>query len=120
MTGKDLNFQIKHIGVNCSDDESALGFANFFEQNFMIEKVVGKDSIYAGPIVEVMKGNGRGDSGHIAVGTDDIYKAQEFLESKGFEFDNESIKYDENGSMIVIYMKQEISGFAIHLLQNNN
>ena len=28
----NLNFQIKHVGVNCEDDKKAIESANFFEK----------------------------------------------------------------------------------------
>ncbi len=118
MGHEDLNFKIMHVGVNCENEQSALQSADFFNSYFNIEKYLGKDSIYVGPTIELMKGQGLGVHGHIAVGTDDIYKSKEYLESLGLEFLNNSIKYDADGEMIVIYLKQEVAGFAIHLLQN--
>lgn len=34
----NLNFQIKHVGVNCEDDKKAIESANFFEKFFKIPK----------------------------------------------------------------------------------
>lgn len=114
----NLNFQIKHVGVNCEDDKKAIESANFFEKFFKIPKNIGKDSIYTGAEIEFMKSRVLGYHGHIAVGTDNIYMAKEYLESLGLEFFEDYIKYDEDGSMSVLYLKQEIAGFAVHLLQN--
>lgn len=118
MENKDLNFQVVHIGINGKDEQSAMQRADFFEQYFNIQKHIGKDSIYSGNILEFMKSQGLGVHGHIAVATDNIYKAKEYLESLGLEFNNDSVKYDEDGAMLVIYLKQEVAGFAIHLQQN--
>lgn len=118
MKYKDLNFQFKHVGVNSKDEKSAILFADFFTNYFNMPESIGKDSIFIESKIEIMKGPGFGEHGHIAIGTDNIHKAKELLESLGLEFLQDSKKYDENGEMILIYIKQEINGFAIHLLQN--
>ena len=40
-----------------------------------------------------------------------------YLEEKGFSFDEESIKHFSDGRVLVIYAKEQIGGFAIHLMQ---
>ena len=66
--------------------------------------------------VEAMKTPYLGKNGHIAVGTTDVAKAVEYLESQGVEFDMETAKY-KNDKMIAVYIKEEIGGFAVHLVQ---
>ena len=39
------------------------------------------------------------------------------LENRGVKFDYQSAKYDEQGNMIFIYLKDEIAGFAYHLVK---
>jgi 2-dehydro-3-deoxyphosphogluconate aldolase / (4S)-4-hydroxy-2-oxoglutarate aldolase len=36
---------------------------------------------------------------------------------QGVSFNQDSTKYDNNGNMAAIYFKDEIGGFAVHLLQ---
>lgn len=43
--------------------------------------------------------------------------ARRYLEEKGFSFDEESIKHFSDGRVLVIYAKEQIGGFAIHLMQ---
>lgn len=122
MTGKTnspekLNFEVVHIGLNTPDNEEALATANAFATLFGWQVKEGKDSIYAGPWLEMMKGRGRGTHGHIAVAVDDIQAAKAYLEKKGYAFATDSVKVDADGKMIVIYLKDEIAGFAVHLLQ---
>lgn len=118
MNNEDLYFEIIHLGINCKDEESASNSANLFEKYFNLPKQLGKDSIFSSSRIELMKNQGYGENGHIAMGTDNILKAKEYLESLGLEFIDDSIKYDEDGEMLLIYLKEEIEGFAIHLLQN--
>jgi len=114
---EELGFEVVHIGINCPDDLEAKKSAEFFLKFFAFPIKEGNDSIYASTFIELMKSTGRGKQGHIAIGTNDIIEAQKYLEEQGLEFDSDSVKYSNEGKPIVIYLKKEIAGFAIHLLQ---
>lgn len=58
------------------------------------------------------------EKGHIALGTNDIERAIYHLGKRGIEFDTDSIKHDSKGNMAAVYLKNEIGGFAIHLIRN--
>ena len=65
-----------------------------------------------------MKSPYLGKNGHIAVKTNYIERAVNYLSSVlGVEFDETTAKTDAKGNMKAIYLKEEIGGFAIHLLQ---
>ena len=67
--------------------------------------------------VEAMKKAGRGANGHLAVGTNSVVRAKNYLESvKGVKFAEDSAVV-KNGKLIAIYMEDEIGGFAVHLVQ---
>lgn len=114
---ENMNFEVVHLGINTTGDEMALAAAKMFGALFGWPVEPGKDSIYAGPRLEFMKSGGRGTHGHIAVAVDDIHAAKAYLENKGWAFAVDSAKYDAAGKLIVIYFQDEISGFAVHLLQ---
>ena len=65
---------------------------------------------------EVMKIPFRGKNGHIAIGCNNIRRARWHMERRGFVFDEESVIM-KNGKMRAIYLKDDIAGFAVHLLQ---
>ena len=113
----NIGFKVVHLGINASDPKTALATAQWFETFFGWPVEEGNQSIYAGPKLEIMKGGGRGTHGHIAVAVNDIHEAKAYLEGKGCTFQDESAKYDAEGNLIVIYFKDEIAGFAVHLLQ---
>ncbi len=113
---EELGFKVAHIGVNCADEESAKKTADFFNRIFGLPLKEGKSSIFASPMIEVMKGAGPGCCGHLAIGTNDLEKARKYLEGLGLEFDDQSVKYDSEGQPIAIYLKEEIAGFAVHIL----
>lgn len=113
---KMLGFQIKHVGINAKDEAEAEASANLFGAMFGFEKKVGNSSIFAGTGIEIMKTPYLGAHGHIAVQTNYVERAMWHLERQGFEFDMETAKYDAKGKMIAVYFKNEISGFAVHLV----
>ena len=114
---ENFGFMFSHIGVNCEDNAEAQQQAALLTALFGLPAADGKDSVYSGSSIELMKGSGRGKNGHIAIATDDICKAMKALEEKGFKFVESSAKYDDDGKMKVIYLEQEMAGFAVHLLQ---
>ena len=73
-------------------------------------------SIFAGTGIEVMKTPFRGAKGHIGIKTNFIERAKAYLEMQGFEFDPASANV-KDGQLKAIYLKDEIAGFAIHLVQ---
>ena len=47
----------------------------------------------------------------------DVYKRQvEYLSRQGILFNMETAKY-QDGKLILLYLKEEIGGFAVHLIQ---
>lgn len=114
---KMLNFQLVHIGVNCDDEQQAIATAKQFETLFGWGTKVGNSSVFAGTQVECMKGNGRGTHGHIAVSTGNVKRAVWQLSNQGIAFDESSFKYDASGRMTVAYLRDEVLGFAIHLVE---
>lgn len=65
-----------------------------------------------------IKGPYLGVHGHIAIGTNDVDRAVYQLEKRGVAFDEASRKVDPDGHTTLIYFKEEIGGFALHLVKN--
>jgi 2-dehydro-3-deoxyphosphogluconate aldolase/(4S)-4-hydroxy-2-oxoglutarate aldolase len=111
-----LGFELRHVGINCENEGEASKTAQAFERIFGFEKKEGNSSVFAGTAVEAMKTPYLGAKGHIAIGTNNVLRAMNYLESQGVEFDMNTAKY--NGEkLMAVYMKEEISGFAVHLVQ---
>ena len=111
-----LGFELRHIGINANSEDEADGVAGSFEKLFGFTKKVGGSSVFAGTAIEVMKAPYLGANGHIAIGTNYIDRAVYHMELQGFEFDPETAKY-KNGKLVAIYLKGELGGFAVHLVQ---
>lgn len=113
---EELGFELRHVGINCQNEEEAEKTAERFDAIFGFTKKTGNSSVFAGTAVEAMKKPYLGKNGHIAIGTSDIEKAVKYLEGQGVEFAMETAKY-KNDKLTAVYIKEEIGGFAVHLVQ---
>ena len=77
---------------------------------------MGKDNIFMDRSLEIMKGKGVGKKGHIAFAVDNIEEVISDMQKKGVQFAMDKFKYDSEGAVIAAYLKQEIAGFATHLV----
>ncbi|MDR0313804.1 MAG: bifunctional 4-hydroxy-2-oxoglutarate aldolase/2-dehydro-3-deoxy-phosphogluconate aldolase [Treponema sp.] len=112
-----LNLSVVHIGINASAEDEALKAAKTFETIFGFAVKSGNSSIFASDGIEIMKTPGLGKNGHIAVGTTSVYKAAAYLDRQGIALNKDSLKTDAKGEWSAVYLKEEILGFAIHLVQ---
>lgn len=111
-----LGFNLRHIGINCDGEDEAVGIAGYFDNLFGFSTKIGNSSVFAGTEVEAMKTKGRGTHGHIAVGTNSVSRAKNYLETvKGVKFIEESASY-KGEKLNAIYIDGEIGGFAVHLV----
>ena len=111
-----LGFELAHIGINCDNETEAEKTADAFDGLFGFTKKVGNSSVFAGTAVEAMKSKGLGAKGHIAVATNSVVRAKNYLEMMGYKFNEESAKF-KGDKMTAIYLADEIGGFAVHLVQ---
>ncbi len=111
-----LGYEVAHVGINTEDHAAAQDVAASFDSAFGFAAKDGSSSVFASNGIEVMKSQYLGKQGHLAVRTNQIDIAIADLEKKGFQVDMETAKY-KGDRMIAVYLKDEIGGFAIHLLQ---
>lgn len=111
-----LGFELKHVGINCENETEADQAADFFAKAFGFAKKTGNSSIFAGSYIEAMKEPYLGAKGHIAIGTNNIERAVNYLDVIGVSVDMETAKY-KDGKLTAVYLKDEVSGFAVHLVQ---
>ncbi|MBE5866150.1 MAG: bifunctional 4-hydroxy-2-oxoglutarate aldolase/2-dehydro-3-deoxy-phosphogluconate aldolase [Lachnospiraceae bacterium] len=113
-----LGFELAHVGVNAANEEEAEKVAKRFGFLFGMPVKVGGSSIFAGTAVEVMKKPYLGANGHIGIRTNYIERAMNYMTTVlGVEFDESTAKRDAKGNLKAIYLKEEIGGFAVHLVQ---
>ena len=113
---KMLGFEIKHVGVNTESPAAGLAAARRFETLFGW-KLTGETEggVFCDRHIEVIKGRGRGEMGHIGVACNFPHRAKAYLEALGAEFIPESLEYDAKGKLKIGYLKETIAGFAVHI-----
>ena len=115
---KMLGLEFLHMGINTENKEEAEKSAKLFNLMFGMPLKETSKSIFAGDAFEFMMGKGPGKCGHIAIRTNFVDRAMAYFKRMGFEFDESTIAYDDKtGKPKFVYFKDEIAGFAIHLLQ---
>lgn len=112
-----LGFELAHVGINAADAAEAGGVAQAFESLLGMPAKEGNSSHFVGGIVEVMKAPGYGVKGHIAIRTNSVLRAVRYLKSQGVAVNDESAKRDAAGKLKAVYLRDEIGGFAVHLVQ---
>jgi len=112
-----LGFELAHAGINEENVETAGKGAELFSRMFHFPVAEGQGSFFVGKReIEIMKGPGRGEKGHLAFYTNDVERALFHLERLGIRPVTGTEK-EKDGKTILAYLDREIAGFAIHLQQ---
>lgn len=111
-----LGLELKHVGVNSGSPEQCAKDAGTLVRLLGWSLDDHKNASFVGDAFEVMKIPFRGTNGHIAIACNSIRRARWHLERRGFRFDDDSVIL-RDGKLRAIYLKEEIAGFAFHLLQ---
>jgi 2-dehydro-3-deoxyphosphogluconate aldolase/(4S)-4-hydroxy-2-oxoglutarate aldolase len=111
-----LGFEVAHIGINQDNEEGSISVAHAFNNAFNFRIKEGNSSNFVSDAIEITKSKFLGRHGHIAVKTNSIPRAIAYLKRKGIEVDMSTAK-TKGDRLISVYLKDEIGGFAVHLLQ---
>jgi 2-dehydro-3-deoxyphosphogluconate aldolase/(4S)-4-hydroxy-2-oxoglutarate aldolase len=114
--GAMLGFDLRHIGVNCDNPESALKESTFLSNLLSFPTNDRGGSIFVGTQFELLKSHLHGVHGHIAIGTNFIDRAVDFLARRGVSIRPET-RAEKDGRLSTVYLDVDIAGFAVHLLQ---
>ncbi len=114
---KMLGFDLHHLGINTESETESRSAADTFANLFGFTSEEHTGSVWAAKLFEILKSPGRGTHGHIAIGTNFVDRAAAYLSRMGVLFDEESKKYDAKGKLVSVYLKEEIGGFACHLVK---
>ncbi len=113
-----LGLEFTHMGINAGSEAEAEKAAKLFALMFGMSTKPTSKSIFAGEAFEFMCKAAPGTHGHIGIRTNFVDRAMSYFKRLGFEFDEDSITYNEkNGKPKFVYFKDEVCGFAIHLVQ---
>ena len=111
-----LGYEVCHVGINCEDAAASLAVTKEFGEAFNFSVKEGNSSNFSGDGIEVMKKMYLGKNGHLAIWTNKSEAALVDLAKKGYTFNNDTVK-TQNGRVTVVYLNEEIGGFAVHLKQ---
>lgn len=111
-----LGFELAHVGINNENEETALANAKALEAMLGLQVRNGNSSAFCGKDVEFMKTMFYGENGHIGFYTNSVYRAKAWFEKEGIAIREESIKVKPGGIYQAFYLKEEIGGFAIHVV----
>lgn len=114
---KMLGFELRHVGINHPGAKEAEKTADQFEHLFGFAKTDKGGAYFAGPYIEAMKKLFYGAHGHIAIATNNAARAAWYLEQRGAKFNWKSADYNADGTLRVVYLQNEIGGFAVHIIQ---
>ncbi len=112
-----LGFKLQHVGMNLPDEQAANKAADFFASAFGFPKIDKGGAYFAGTYAEIMKKPYLGTHGHIAIATNNVARAAWYLHTRGVAFNWKTAGYNEDKTLRVIYLQEEIGGFAVHLVQ---
>lgn len=110
-------FRLYHVGVNAENYEQASGAAELLRTMFGLGVKESPKACFADPAVEVLFDQQRGQHGHIGFAVSDMDEAVAWLRSRGFDVDETTYKRRPNGKYPAVYLKQEVLGFALHLVE---
>ena len=110
-----VDMRIAHIGINARDAEDAQRIATLFEALFGLPANDTPISIFSDTLIEVVKGCGRGEKGHIGFAVNDLPAAEEYFCARGLTLNEDSRSLNADGSTKLVYFNEQIAGFAIHL-----
>ena len=112
-----LGIKLKHIGVN-EENGNGLELAKAFAAFFSGSVRETSKGWFGSDLVEIMsEAKARGKYGHIGVQVNNVDRAKRYYEALGYAFDESSASYDDKGNLKLIYFRDEIGGFAIHLVK---
>lgn len=114
---KMLGLELRHIGINSGSEDRSMKDAQALAKLLGWEIFEHSKANFVGTAFEVMKVPFRGEKGHVAIACNNVERARWHLERRGFVFDEQSAAYDDNGKLRLIYLKDDIAGFAFHLLK---
>ena len=112
----EVKFEFAHVGINAQTPEEGERMKNFFTDvmGYHDYREIPASFFTVDNKMELMKKMGKGTMGHLGFFVNDMPKAIEYLESKGYPVDYDTARYEEDGKTIrLIFIKEEINGFRI-------
>ena len=110
-------FELRHVGVFMGSKDEALAGMETLGNLFGFEPKPGNSGCFAGTGFELMYSPFHGKNGHIAIACNFLDRAVFYFQNMGIEFEPVSYEKFQRGESKAVYFKNDICGFAFHLLQ---
>ncbi len=115
-----LGLRLEHLGVNAKNEDVSKIAKKFSVLFGGLTREVTKGQFGSDFVEVVNEDYHTGSVGHLAIGTYHVARARRYFESIGFEFDESTALYDDNGRLKFIYLTDEVAGFKVHLMKRGN
>lgn len=113
---KLVNIKFDHIEINAEDEKNKTLIIQLLKDLFFASKIVRNDHTSIIEQIKIVHVEDYKKNGCIVLSTPNINRAIYYLEKKGFSFDFTSLD-DSKDNKDSIYLKEEILGFEIKLLE---
>jgi 2-dehydro-3-deoxyphosphogluconate aldolase/(4S)-4-hydroxy-2-oxoglutarate aldolase len=111
-----LGLTLAHVGVNAKPPLDFDGIAGLFARITRMPLIKTNESVtFIGSAIEIAKEPSHGAFGHIALATPSVERARYYMGLAGLKFDDGSTVRDDEGRQRLVYLKDEVAGFAVHL-----
>lgn len=110
-----LGLELRSIGMNTDSAEQAKKEAQNYARLMGVEVEENEASFLAGDAFVLLKEEGRGEKGDIAIACNDVDRAIWHLHRRGFTFD-ESTRNMRGKKTDSVYFRDQLAGFAVHLV----
>lgn len=114
---REIGFKPYHLGMNSRDRDDALTKAKTLSSLFGVPMIETRRSFLIGDLAEVMMLPYLGYHGHMGVHTNNLRLAMAYLKRKGVELNMATYEENADGEPVIVYLNEEVGGFAIHLTQ---
>lgn len=104
-----LGLRLDRVDINAASEPATSEVRAIFEALFGLESDTGP--------VGVVNEMSRGKYGTISVAANSAFRARAHLAQRGIFFDEASAEYGEDNRLSAIFLKDEIAGFAVRLIQ---
>lgn len=115
-----FTYEFAHLGVNGASKEEALRFLRFCQEILHFKDVRETPVSYfiADEKMELMKEGGEGTKGHIGFFVSpDLMSCLKHLEELGYAVEWEHARKNSDGTIRMVYLRDEFNGFKIHFAQ---
>ena len=112
-----LGFELAHVGINCDGEQNAISIAETISNLFRMSPRHMNSAVFSGTAIEAVKSKGWGENGHVGFFTNSIPRAMAYFRALDVAINEDSFKYNKNGEISCFYLKDDIGGFAFHLVE---